>query len=453
MFPDPGKIYEINVRNVANVFGNNDNSTRDITQLVKDIFLGQSHYGYGGTISHVGGDEYELSGVTDQGGDLVLAPGGSFLLNGVDNTRFIELQNNTSPGNDGIFPITTVQGSNAIRFTNAAGVAEAFAGEYRINNGHHTGRGGAFPHLVCKGSGAGTTGKGAAMDGRDRWHSSADRQRGNNRSSSNHSWIVIQNTVNGTEFLISDAPNTVFRRPHVWVSPENGFTGGATNADPTATDELARCGNGGVNTGYFFGTDNWGSIRSQWIFIQSTDGERNFLICRGNGFVRDFFFSSIVSNPENAGALIPWNGNNAIINWPRYTGHSGAANMDYNRYNDGDFAVVTIDKDAAVTGPHPDPLYLASSMVTSAMIGQHEPTAYDRSGRQFPGDRVALWNGNVGRRGRMGILPDLFWAGEERIFGINGEGLSVSTPGKRWKKFGHFYVPWAPAYEPFQRYD
>ena len=448
-FPTQEKTYETAVYNYTPSAFTDDLGTWLNLRIMKDLWQGQSHHGFAGTINEiVPNSEYELV-ATNRSGDKFSNESGDFTRDPVWGGslvgRRIEITGATSGGNNGIFVITSVVNASTIRYTNVTGVAEAFSGDYRVSNGRHTARGGAFPYWVCKGSSAGSTGKGAGMDARDRWHTVSDMQL-TSGATGNHSWFVLQNLANGVEILITLNLSTVGRRPNARVSCELGYTGGTTTTSPSAADSHYFCGNGGVNNGYWFMHEAWGLGRNfQLIFIHATDGTQDFMLVKFNKSHQGMFATGLVGNPQNSGGLIPWNGNNAFCIFPDGRARNlsqYADGMSYVEFNDSPRSVVTVDKDGAGPGPTSVELYLTAPMLINAMLGQHQPTSPDKPGLLHPGDRVGLDSVTSGYRGRYGYVPDLLWGGETYFAGVQANSTAPGDGSRLWRRFGHFWMPW-----------
>jgi hypothetical protein len=421
-----------------------DEAFRTMILQYKNLWQGQSHFGFGGNINEiVAGVTYELVPAS-RAGNFVRNSAGDFEVDGPLVGEDVEIQNSTSPANDGIFPITAVIDDGTIRYTIGGGVAEAFVGEYRVSRpGAPTARGGAFPSWVCKGSSAGSTGKGAGMDGRDRWHTKSDLQTTGSEVA-NHSWMVLQNTVNGAEILLNMALNSVARRIEAWLSAELGFTGGSTTTRPTAGDEFRFAGNGSNNDGYWYAMEDWHPHKTQLVFIQSSDGAQDFMLIHADSNNIGLLGTGITGSPETGGGVIPWNGNNTYIIWPdgRNRNIGVGERVTYTEFLDNARTSITVDKDGAVAGPNVVGCIFSTVMVTSAMLGQSWFSGPDKVGRKFPADRIGLVGVSSGFRGRHGYIPDFLFANEALSRGI-GQFDSFPGDGSRlWIKIGHYYFPW-----------
>lgn len=413
-------------------------ATRALILQQKNFWLGQSHMGFGGNITLVSPGVFELTPAS-RGGHALFNAAGNF-----NNTTYgegslvgrkIELRNATTPANNGIFDVVAVPGATSIRYANLAGVAEAFPGDYAVSNGKLTGRGGGFSYWRCKGSSAGSTGKGAGMDGRDRWHSTADLQVGT-ATNSNRSWFVMENLANGVEILMDWAPVTVFNRIFVYTSSENGFTGGAINARPTATDQSQRTGTGTTqNTGYWFITEDW---NTSVIMAMSAalDGEQDFMVLLRGNIPQAVCMTGIVGNPV-PGTLIPWTGTKAFAAFPDGRNRNGTAGfLTVAEWNDVARCVVTVDSLGAGPGITPVELFLTQPMNVSGAILERQLTrvqSYDGK-RRF--DRVGLASEQVSFVGRYGYLPDLMFAGGRSFYTYPADDT------REWVQFTDMALPW-----------
>jgi hypothetical protein len=446
----PIKTYEVDVLTYGptaiSADGDSDEASKRMLLVMKDMWQGQSHHGFSGTINQITpGVTYELV-ATNRSGHKLFNEVGAFNVGPSIVGKKIEITGATSGGNNGFFTITSVVNASTIRYTNATGVAEAFSGDYRVSNGKFTARGGAFPAWICKGSSAGSTGKGAGMDARDRWHTKSDLQI-TGGATGNHSWFVLDNTENGVEMLITNNFASVFRRINAEVSCENGFTGGNTTTDPTSTDTFRFSGNGAVNNGYWFMTDSWALNTIQLVFVHSTDGEQDYMIMRHNGINQGMLATGIAGAPETSGS-IPWNGNNAYVIYPDGIARAQGLtpHLTFVEYNDSPRCVVTIDKDTTRVRALG---YLTASVTEAATVPENFSTGYEPVGKTFSPERIGLFLSTAGVRGRAAYIPDLYWANGHETYGM-GQGDSFPASGSRqWVKIGMFLIPWnGSVFEP-----
>lgn len=135
----------------------------------------------------------------------------------------------------------------------------------------------AFGWLVDGSSNASAAG----MDGVDRWTATGDIVTG---TSGSHSWIVLRNPSTGVRICI-ETYGALFYNGRV-VMAYSAFTGGATNARPTAVGEVVN-----NNTSLLPNSLIGRTIKTR--VIQSSDGKSTFIVGTGNqgtGSVEVFWY-------------------------------------------------------------------------------------------------------------------------------------------------------------------
>lgn len=268
----------------------------------------------------------------------------------------------------------------------------------------------------------------AGMDAVDRWDAPTDIvfTVSDAGGTSTRSWIVLQN-VNGSQLLLDcrrdDNPGGSQNEGieiHIHWSPSGGFTGGATNAAPTATDEriLASTGawlagiNGaaqfrvhvlmsidGANTLVFFVRN--GACTSRWLFLTAVDGDAAWTL------------------PYIADAT-----NNANT-----TEATGGPNYS-----------ALLDTEAFAGVVSPGGLVFTCSLSTwgsvNDAIGQRLTNASYFTG-EYPFLPVGIVSNTTGMRGRIGRVQDL-WFGSAAV--VTGTTFPSGVP--QFAQFGDLVVPW-----------
>lgn len=406
-----------------------------LSLAIKNLLMGQTHHGLDGTINEiVAGVTYELV-ATEQAPADPFGASASFDASLIGRT--IQIIGATTPANDGKFAITAVPAGNTIRYSNAAGVAEAFSGSYKVFNAQFSGGvGGVGSPWICKGSGAGSTGKGAAMDGRDRWLTNSDLQ-GSTSAAGNRSWFAFQNEITGAEWLLehySTFSTEDFFDATVHVSPELGFTGGGTNSRPTAVDEVTTqdrdrwLGDGSPENQVWFGN----------VMI-SDDGEDTRLFTATAGRVAQFFICDKAKDPITAGPLIVWNGGQNVITWEKVDGGNIMTNAVW---NDTAQIRATFDKDGATTGPHLAALYMTSEMLTTAILSQHFSDHPSDLDAEFPFFNIGLASTQLAIRGRHARMSDIWYVNDEISRPPNQGATFPNNTSRQFLKLGHMVIPW-----------
>lgn len=140
----------------------------------------------------------------------------------------------------------------------------------------------------CNGTTAGTPG-----DGVDRIGSTLSNWVTTTGASSARSWIVLVNPTTGMEFMISGQGSFNGERPRVSVSWADGFTGGSTTSDPSATDEEQ----------IYTGDDLFGLGNPQrdavYNYMHSEDGKFTYIFANIANVCPLFIY---LGEPENATA-------------------------------------------------------------------------------------------------------------------------------------------------------
>jgi hypothetical protein len=414
---------------------NNETAGEQLSIAIKNLYLGQTHHGLDGTINEiVAGVTYELVATNQAPADPF---GASADFDATLIGRTIEIIGATTPANDGKFAVTAVPATNTIRYSNASGVAEAFSGGYKVFNAQFSGgSGGVGSPWICKGSGAGSTGKGAAMDGRDRWLSTADTQ-SSTSSSGNRSWFCFQNEITGAEWVLehfSTFGSDEFFDATIRVSPELGFTGGTSTTVPTAVDGVLShdrqkwLGDGTPANQVWFGN-----------MCISNDGEDTRFFTATAGRVAQMFICDKAKDPITAGPLIVWNGSQNVITWEFV---DGGNIMTHGTWNDLAQLRATFDKDGATTGPHLAALYMTSEMLGSAMLGEQYDDHPSDLDDEYPFFNIGLAATTLGWRGRHGRMSDIWFCNGQVSRPPNQGATFPNNTSRQFLKLGHMVVPW-----------
>jgi hypothetical protein len=146
----------------------------------------------------------------------------------------------------------------------------------------------------------------------------------------------------------------------------------------------------------------------------------------------------VADNPITGG-VIPWNGNNNICVHSR-------DNLDYClsyvNFNDSAQITATIDKDGTAGGPYVCWLYATSEMVTSAMLGQHEPPYKNNLQEEFELYPMGLFSLTSGVKGRHGTIADMWWGQDDMMVPVrHGSTYPVSGTGTHLSYCG-VVLPW-----------
>jgi hypothetical protein len=420
---------------------------RYMSVALLNVLTDKKKKAWGGTFTDQGSGTVRFTPTTVAGWPY--GPSGQELYETSDVGLDIEFVGCNSAGNDGTFTITAVDTSAGawVEFTNSGSpVFEAdTACAVAVLWGNFT-----VP-LTLKGSSGSQAGRGAGMDGKDRWLSPSDIR---SYSSGDRDWFVLQ-TANGCELLFWHYTTNLsyeYEMATIYFSCESGFTGGTTSTKPSATDEVLVIGT----------AQRWGPLVDpfahtlQFHMMMSSDGDhaRFFAYCDaywGGGL---FIGMEAAKNPVTGGSLIPWNGNNNVAWWVSCAASSqNTAYMTYEKFRDDYPLRATFDKDASAGGPYTPGLILTSEHVSDAAVGEN----IGNYGNELASPSCIFWPIGIAAndtniKGRVARLPDIWFA-------PNGGGTCrthatfSSTGSKTFKRIGDFILPWdgsteIPYYSP-----
>lgn len=277
---------------------------------------------------------------------------------------------------------------------------------------------------TCSGSSDSVT---AAMDGTDRWVTVANLVKGFGV----HSWIVLRQVGIASTFEVCFDLNTIAGNSMtVVVSPSAGFTGGATNARPTATDEIILLNSAGwcANT----------SITSFRLHIwQSSDGQcTRVQVWRTGSHMCTFW---LFDKPQGADA--GWTDSSVSICLTAlssgyaatYALLQGASNFK-GRYD-------SVTRSLAAAGQFSASLYggglLQEGQGSGNSVGMGQ--GQDAVDGKWALDAVGLGSVDGEFRGIHGNLYDLWW----RPVGLNdGDSFPYDNTKRKYVAFGPLIYPW-----------
>lgn len=234
------------------------------------------------------------------------------------------------------------------------------------------------------------------MDGVDRWNATSDLVWG----AGNRSWIVLRQTgiTSNFQVLWDLGTSTNTDTMTAYFSPAAGFTGGALNARPTATDEVRLL----VNEAWIsFAASAGGTVVHAW---QSTDGANcrvmisAFFDSGVHGFSGAMFFEKPLSPAAN------WS--NPCTAW--MIGTISGSNLIFTHWlNNGNFRA-RIDNVVGATGAANTGLYATCEGLGAASMMDDLP--FQANSRALPLFPIGLARPYAPLRGRFGALPDLWYA-------------------------------------------
>lgn len=432
--PTTEKTWEFSLFNFCDpqIVGNKGNNDEGSCQVMYLAFLNfmtdKKKKGWGGTFTDQGGGTVRFAPTTAGGRPYSFS--GNEKYDSTDVGLKSVFVGCNSAGNDGTFTITAVDTSAGAwcEFTNSG--SPVFEVDTACSS--HVLCGNFTTPLTVKGSSASLAGRGAGMDGKDRWIGYNDYK---SALSGDRDWVVLQ-TASGCEMLWwLDSSSTSYEYDYgvVQFSCENGFTGGTTSTAPTATDSIEVSAR----------TTRWGPYTDPyWVgtfyisMMMSSDGEHFRFWHNGNNYLNMFVGMERAKDAITAGALIPWNGNQNIV-WWRNVNNSDV--MEFEDFNDAAYVRATIDKDASAGGPYAPSYYMSAEMLGSAMLGQQMGSHPNELSREVSFAPIGLITTTTFVTGRHGRMADLWWIGA----GTANYGNTFPFDGsKDFMRIGDFIFPW-----------
>ncbi len=407
--------------------GQDEEAARELILSVKAALCGHVRHGYSGSFSKSGSTITFTA--TTQGG----YPRTAFTSDLIGKT--IQIVGATTGGNNGYYTITGVTSTTVLTYENASGATEAFSGSYRVLIGTWSSLPNGRSPWKCKGSGAGTTGKGSGMDGIDRWVRSADLQTSTS-GVGNRSWFVAQNEVSGAElcfFQYTNSTSSEFERIELVCSPNNGFTGGSATARPTATDESILLAN---SIDWCGKTD---VVSPPWRIhvAQTTDGYDLHLWLHTLVDETLFIFSRIPTGVQGD-SVKPWNGTRNVM--------GARNNMDVASWSDTAAAYACIDKDASAGGPFKPAFKLQTDLCNNSPLPTQLKALRNEVSGEYQVYPIGLFTATTSVRGRHGRMPDMFFVGDG---GSAGMPMGARMASNAWVRVGDFLLPWGGSYRRF----
>ena len=279
---------------------------------------------------------------------------------------------------------------------------------------------GTLPWAVV-GSCNATTG---AMDAVDRWVVYTDISW--NTTGLAHSWFVLKNTGLGSNFqmlwsLLSTA-TTSEQQMEIVISPSVGFTGSSTTVRPTASDEIVIHTSSAAWIGGFATT----GFQTIHHVMKSTDGEVTRWIICNNGVMVGYFSIEKAQNPVT-GWTVPVVVT-SVVSASTTVKHASYANLN-------DLSTST----TGFLGATSIPLYWTAEGFIAATNGEQINAVVNEISSDWPLGAVGLVSTTIGKRGRHGMLFDVWWIPSGSL--ITG-GTLPSDATRTMAVFGDIVLPW-----------
>jgi hypothetical protein len=245
-------------------------------------------------------------------------------------------------------------------------------------------------------------------DGTDLWAASTNLV----WSTGAHSWMVLTCAASGVSFCF-DLNTASSTSVTVVVSQAAGFTGGATNARPTATDEYV------ISTGVFiFGASS--AFQTVWHVMHSTDGLVTQMFCYYNSIARVWLGVERLSSTSLSSPI-------AIAAFVNMT--SGLTHAQLVAANGGRFFFRN--------GSSTYVAYPSEETNQSYWLGTI-PVANEISSEYHIGSIGLTNNFDVGSRGRHGTLTDIWWG--QAV--ITDGGMYPGDGTRTFAQIGTLVIPW-----------
>lgn len=289
----------------------------------------------------------------------------------------------------------------------------------------------------CDGSTAGTPG-----DGVDRIDSDLANWIFTTGASSSRSWLVLRNPVTGMELMLSGQGGTNNGdRIRIYVSWAAGFTGGATNSNPSATDEEQ----------IYTGDDNYGigNLARDFVyhFMHSADGELTYIAASYNNICPLFVYLGVPENPTDGWTnplVAGWLGDDGTVPDAFATslfmavqdeiGFTGGVGRRRANLTGGTIPIHTSFAGTVVGDGSNTPRVYGEDQGSSAYV----PGANQISG-EYDLARVGLFSfRQTGTNGFHGRMPDLYFSQDTLSDGDTFPGDGTKTR----VSLGGYVLPW-----------
>lgn len=260
------------------------------------------------------------------------------------------------------------------------------------------------------------------LDGVDRWATDADLVWA--AAGTNHSWIVLEQAgIPGAPNpfqLCYDLSNGNPNQGSLIISPGAGFTGGAINARPTATDELLVIN----NTVWGISLGNAAQVIHT---MKSVDGKSTRFFIARNGFA--------------CGAHWFEEPLNTVAGWTNPSlGYSACSNSTTPGATTLTFSLMYSTPRAFGLGASGMAMSLTAEGFFTALLGDTQAYPNDLSGL-YPLYPLGLNCVTAPNRGRHGTLADCYAPVDGQPDGCRYPD-ATQPPEGQWAQFGSIVVPW-----------
>jgi hypothetical protein len=375
-------------------------------------------------------------------GEIELVSGTTFRINPGDGTfdpatignvvgRNMKLRGMTTANNDGDFTITAQSdqggGVFALEYVNVPGAAETIiAAKASVNV---IGNDFTIPLILQHSASAPDSSTPVAGDEIDRLED--DNLAMSVPNAFDVSYWVVRNTVTGTEFCVvsgntSVAPSDGSRGTSLLTTAPNSLSA------PAASQTVREAGVPvGPTVQHIINTKvaSYRPVTQNDEFLMqdnvtwdarihvaiSDDGEQVRALIAREAIVEMFMFDAIVRNPKVAWAADPSTPVVAGMRWP---GNGSFSRATYGEWNDATQARLSRlpSPSPGIPPLHVGGAFLSSEGYGSAALGQNLAMPNELTG-EWPLLPVGIAASTVQFRGRMGLIPDMWWASVGNIPG------------------------------------
>jgi hypothetical protein len=277
------------------------------------------------------------------------------------------------------------------------------------------------------------------MDGIDRWNSYNDVKY-NTSWPYGYSWIVMASSVLNCQVMLAFHNNSCTVK--VWMSTI-GFSGGAVNSHPTASDYFPVTGDinwgldadaiFGIGSNRSFGDNDNGKAATTWLSAwNSSDGAsiRFSGFCSSNASGIIFF-----EKPDLLISPAQWPNASVAISYPSVVWQNSVFDMRFqikSRINGVNSYHALCTEGTTVAAPPSGGGYHMIDIVSN-------PDSFCNSNQEWLFAPVGLYCLTTGRKGRHCDLSDLFIVTRE---GLRSGTTFPNNSTRQFIKVGHFLLPW-----------
>ncbi len=277
----------------------------------------------------------------------------------------------------------------------------------------------------CDGSVAGSAG-----DGIDRWGTVVTDVSSlvhTTNSSNARSWIVLKQSAIASNFqILIDLVGGDSNRAKIFYSYSSGFTGGAINSRPTATDEFLLCDNLDWGTGSAF-------VGARHNVVMSSDGEVTRVFFVGEGNIEGFFSFELPKNIATG-----WTTPHVCINALK----NGASSVL--KYSDileasTDYGAYSTFNNEFTGNSNTLNCFLTSETSKTFAVGDssNQDMAFNQVSSKWEMYPVGFYCDLAPHRGRHGTLYDMWFVASSL-----GNGRTIPKEAKDYVVLDDICIPW-----------